>query len=64
MKAQPQPLAASQCERGGDRRTHNAGEPPPFMTRDGLVDVERRSPFDRRANWLREFAIDLPATLC
>lgn len=52
---------ASYRERGIDRRSRTGIEPPPFMTREGLVEVERRSPFDRRATWLREFSIDLPA---
>ncbi len=64
MIEQSKPLAPPLRERGRDRRTRNGVEPPPFMTREGLVEVERRSPFDRRANWLREFAIDLPATSC
>ena len=62
MNEQPQQLAVPYRERGWDRRTRNGVEPPPFMTREGLVEVERRSPFDRRATWLREFAIDLPGT--
>lgn len=46
--------------RGVDRRSRNGIEPPPFMTRAGLVAVERRSFFDRRASWVREFSIDIP----
>ena len=30
-----------------------------FLTRSGLVTVERRSPFDRRACWVREFSVDI-----
>lgn len=56
-KHQPTPYR----ERGRDRRSRTGIEPPPFMTREGLVEVERRSPFDRRATWLREFSIDIPA---
>lgn len=47
--------------RGKDRRTRTSIEPPPFMTREGLIVVERRSPFDRRATWVREFSLDVPA---
>jgi len=47
--------------RGKDRRTSTGIEPPPFMTRDGLVERERRSPFDRRATWVREFSLDVSA---
>ncbi len=43
-------------ERGWDRRSRTGIEPPPFMTRNGLVTIERRSPFDRRACWVREFS--------
>ena len=46
-------------ERGCDRRSRTGIEPPPFMTRNGLVTVERRSPFDRRACWVREFSLDI-----
>lgn len=53
---------ANYRERGRDRRSRTGIEPPPFMTREGLVERERRSPFDRRATWLREFSIEVPTT--
>lgn len=46
-------------ERGKDRRTRNDVAPPPYLTREGLIEVDRRSPFDRRATWLREFFINV-----
>lgn len=51
-------------ERGRDRRSRTRIEPPPFMTRNGWVKVERRSPFDRRATWLREFSLDIRSFTC
>jgi len=48
-------------ERGWDRRSRISIEPPPFLTRSGLVTVERRSPFDRRACWAREFSVAIGA---
>lgn len=43
--------------RGADRRVNKIVSPPPFQTRFGLIEAERRSPFDRRAAWLREYAL-------
>lgn len=51
--------ASGHRERGRDRRSRTGIEPPPFMTRNGLVTIERRSPFDRRATWVREFSLDI-----
>ena len=61
MNEETKQQSASYRERGKDRRTRTGIEPPPFMTREGLVEVERRSPFDRRATWMREFFSDIPA---
>lgn len=47
--------------RGCDRRVFIGIKPPPYMTAKGQVDHDRRSPFDRRATWLREFSIEVSA---
>lgn len=52
----PQP---SQRMRGADRRSNTLVSLPPFYTREGKILVERRSPIDRRANWIREFFLDV-----
>ena len=57
MNKDKQQPSAGYRVRGRDRRI-GTGQPP-FMTCDGLVDHDRRSPFDRRATWLREFSIDV-----
>lgn len=44
--------------RGTDRRICVGVKQPPYMTSRGQVDHDRRSPFDRRANWLRELSFD------
>ncbi|MBS1139299.1 MAG: hypothetical protein H6R13_752 [Proteobacteria bacterium] len=44
--------------RGKDRRGVTRISPPPFYTREGKVLVERRSPCERRSNWIREFSLD------
>jgi|APLak6261666328_1056055.scaffolds.fasta_scaffold17836_2 hypothetical protein len=44
--------------RGPDRRASNRLSPPPYRTADGLVTVDRRSPVDRRACWIRDFILD------
>lgn len=44
--------------RGKDRRGVTRISPPPFYTREGKVLVERRSPCERRATWIREFSLD------
>lgn len=44
-------------ERGWDRRSRISIEPPPFLTRSGLVTVERRSPFDRHGPDHGQFAL-------
>lgn len=43
--------------RSGDRRAPGKLAPPPYQTSAGLVHVDRRSPFDRRAEWLREYSL-------
>jgi hypothetical protein len=45
--------------RGSDRRICAGIKQPPYTTRDGLVEYDRRSQLDRRATWLREFSIDV-----
>ncbi|MFN4325897.1 MAG: hypothetical protein ACK4FP_08420 [Azonexus sp.] len=64
MDVQPAEPKRVPRERGADRRSRNRVEPPPFMTRDGLVFEERRSPFDRRASWLREYFFDFVTPSC
>lgn len=41
--------------RGTDRRRKNLLMPPPFHTADGLILLERRSPTDRRASWIKDY---------
>ncbi len=64
MDGQPAEPKTPQRVRGIDRRSRNRVEPPPFMTRNGLVFEERRSLFDRRASWLREYSFDLVTPSC
>lgn len=59
MNQDQQQQPAGYRVRGRDRRTCSGVKQPPYMTRKGLVDYDRRSPFDRRATWLREFSIDV-----
>ena len=59
MSKETKQQPATYRERGRDRRSRTGIEPPPFMTREGLIEVDRRSPFDRRATWMREFSIDV-----
>jgi hypothetical protein len=44
--------------RGPDRRHSNQIAPPPFITDEGLVMIDRRSHLDRRSSWIRDFFID------
>ena len=44
--------------RGTDRRCNKTFSLPPFYSREGKILAERRSPIDRRANWIREFPLD------
>jgi len=44
--------------RGADRRRNTVVSLPPFYGCEGKILAERRSPMDRRANWIREFSID------
>ncbi len=43
--------------RGADRRRHNVLSPPPYHAAEGLVLVDRRSPVDRRATWIKPFRL-------
>ncbi|RIX49591.1 MAG: hypothetical protein D3M94_00890 [Rhodocyclales bacterium GT-UBC] len=45
--------------RGPDRRHSNHVAPPPFITDEGLVMIDRRSHLDRRSSWIRDFHIDI-----
>lgn len=51
-------LQPAQRKRGTDRRCNTLVSSPPFYTREGKILSERRSPIDRRANWIREFSLD------
>ena len=51
-------LQPAQRKRGADRRCNILVSSPPFYTREGKILSERRSPIDRRANWIREFSLD------
>ena len=55
---QSTPSQSAQRTRGADRRCNKVLSLPPFYSRDGQIPVERRSPLDRRANWIREFFLD------
>jgi hypothetical protein len=44
--------------RGADRRSNTVVSSPPFESKEGTILTERRSPIDRRANWIREFSLD------
>ena len=59
MSEDKQQQPANYRARGSDRRTCAATKQPPYTTREGLVEYDRRSPFDRRASWLREYSIDV-----
>ena len=50
----PQPVPR---KRGTDRRSNTLVSLPPFYSREGKILAERRSPMDRRANWIREFSL-------
>jgi len=60
MNDTPQDKAgeAGHRPRDKDRRVIKLIAPPPYETSDGLVAVDRRSQIDRRANWIREFALN------
>lgn len=45
--------------RGADRRSSRHVAPPPFITNEGLVMIDRRSHIDRRSSWIRDFSIDV-----
>lgn len=57
-KAQGHPDRAGKQRRGPDRRACKLMRPPPYQTREGIVTVDRRSQIDRRANWIREYALN------
>lgn len=40
-----------------DRRVQSRMSPPPYLTASGEISVDRRSCFDRRATWIREFSM-------
>ncbi len=42
---------------GSDRRVRSVMSPPPYMTAEGEIRVDRRSCVDRRATWIREFSM-------
>lgn len=43
--------------RGADRRRQNLLSPPPYQAAEGLVFLDRRSPVDRRASWIKHFEL-------
>ena len=49
---------AAHQQRCAERRVNTHIKPPPYETRDGLVLIDRRSTFDRRASWIREFSLE------
>lgn len=55
---QSDPSQPAQRKRGNDRRCNTLVSLPPFYSREGKILTERRSPLDRRANWIREFSLD------
>jgi len=44
--------------RGIERRVCTRLLPPPYLTKDGVVLMDRRTYLDRRAAWIRDFQID------
>lgn len=44
-------------KRGPDRRHFSEMVPPPYITGEGLVLVDRRSHIDRRSSWIKDFFI-------
>lgn len=57
-KMEPEDTPPAQRKRGADRRSNTLVSLPPFYSREGKILEERRSPIDRRANWIREFSLD------
>jgi hypothetical protein len=49
---------AQKQQRQSERRVSTNIEPPPYETRDGEMSTDRRSTFDRRATWIREFSLE------
>jgi hypothetical protein len=45
-------------QRRSERRVRTHVEPPPYQTREGQVLSDRRSAFDRRSTWIREFSLE------
>lgn len=45
-------------QRQAERRVRTHIEPPPYETCDGEMQTDRRSTFDRRATWIREFSLE------
>lgn len=48
------------ADRGDERRVDSQIQPPPFTTPDGKIDTDRRQLIDRRAEWIREFSLEIP----
>lgn len=44
--------------RGIERRCRKQISPPPYQTREGTVQSDRRSHMDRRSSWIRDFFIE------
>ncbi len=59
MNDKPQDYAdeAGKRRRGPDRRASKLLKAPPYATCDGIATLDRRSPVDRRAMWIREFSL-------
>ncbi|MBS1144047.1 MAG: hypothetical protein H6R14_1453 [Proteobacteria bacterium] len=45
-------------KRRAERRVCTRVTPPPYQTSAGVVMTDRRSSFDRRATWIREYSLE------
>lgn len=41
-----------------DRRCRQRLQPPPYLTAEGMVDIDRRSHLDRRSAWIRDYILN------
>lgn len=49
---------AGELARGNERRLCTKVFPPPYMTEQGVILVDRRSYLDRRSNWIRSYSFE------
>jgi len=41
-----------------DRRCGQCLQPPPYLTAEGVVEIDRRSHLDRRSAWIRGYILN------